>query len=136
MLNFQKKKRKLVFADKSEVEIAKHSKDVKADLYELSNFMIENVKGKTLKRDLFQLLTDKFDCTSRTIETRLKSIQDGANDLKKLVMNWQQRKTKAEMLTLNLKRPLSSIKKAFLTKIKNVRNMKILYIGFSYFKHL
>lgn len=75
-VKFSEEKHNLIFANNSEIEQAKHSKEVKANLFDLSKFIIDNVKVKILKRDLLQLLMEKYDCTPRTIETRIKSIQD------------------------------------------------------------
>lgn len=63
-----------VVAEASFVSEQKSLKAEKAELSELKAWLSENMMGEISKTDLVAQLTDYFGCTSKTIETCLKSL--------------------------------------------------------------
>ncbi len=68
----------LVFAEADEIEKAIYSKDSKANIYDVSKFIVENLKGTISKQDFIRIVRQEFNCTSRTIEDRIKDMLTGA----------------------------------------------------------
>ncbi len=77
-VKFSQENNRLVFADAVDVEKAIYSKDSKANIFEVSKFLVDNLKAMTPKKDLTTLLKQEFKCTVRTIEDRYKDILAGA----------------------------------------------------------
>lgn len=67
----------LVVADAAFVSEQKSLKAEKAELSELKDWISENINNEISKTDLVAQLTAYFECTSKTIETRLKSLTEG-----------------------------------------------------------
>lgn len=66
----------LVFANQNEIEEAIYSKD-KLTVFDVSQFIVENIKAKTSRKDLQKLIVENFGTTTRTVDERLKDIQSG-----------------------------------------------------------
>lgn len=77
-LRYSEEVRGLVVADAAFVADQKSLKAEKAELGELKDWLLENVIGEISKTDLVGQLTEYFGCTSKTVETRLKSLTEGA----------------------------------------------------------
>ena len=77
-LRYSEEVRGLVVADAAFVADQKSLKAEKAELGELKDWLLENVIGEISKTDLVGQLTEYFECTSKTVETRLKSLMEGA----------------------------------------------------------
>lgn len=67
----------LVVADANFIAEQKSLKAEKAELGELKDWLLENMTGEISKTELVGQLTEYFGCTSKTIETRLKSLTEG-----------------------------------------------------------
>lgn len=67
----------LVFAEADEIEKAISMKDKKANIFDISSFMTENIKREIPKQELIRTLSQEFQCTARTIEDRLKDLLAG-----------------------------------------------------------
>lgn len=77
-VKYSKDRHRLVFADSSEIEKAIYSKDIKANVFDIAKFLVDNLKGKISKKELLTVLKQEFKCTTRTIEDRLRDLQAGA----------------------------------------------------------
>lgn len=76
-LRYSEEARGLVLADADFIAAQKSLKAEKAELGELKDWLLENMMGEISKTDLLDQLTKYFDCTTKTVETRLKSLTDG-----------------------------------------------------------
>ncbi len=77
-LRYSEEVRGLVVADATFIADQKSLKAEKAELGELKDWLLENIMGEISKKDLVNQLTEYFGCTSKTVETRLKSLTEGA----------------------------------------------------------
>lgn len=77
-IKYSQEKRHLVYADADEIEKAIHSKEMKANIFDVANFIVERFKKPVAKKDMIKILYQEFDCTARTIEDRLKDLLTGA----------------------------------------------------------
>jgi hypothetical protein len=77
-IKFSQDRNTLVYADADEIEKAIYSKDKKANVYDISRFIVDKLKGKIAKKELTTTLRQEFRCTTRTIEDRLRDILAGA----------------------------------------------------------
>lgn len=69
----------LVLADESFVSAQKSLRATKAGPEELKGWFTENLFGDLPKSELLTRLTNYFNCTDKTIETRLKELTEGAD---------------------------------------------------------
>lgn len=76
-LRYSEQEKGLIVADASFVTEQKNLKAEKAELGELKDWLNENLIGQMSKANLVDKLTGYFDCTSKTVETRLKSLCEG-----------------------------------------------------------
>lgn len=77
-IKYSPEKKYLVFAEVDEIEKAIYSKDMKANVFDVSHFIIENFKKPVAKQEFIKILSQEFKCTSRTIEDRIKDMLAGA----------------------------------------------------------
>lgn len=77
-IKYSPEKKYLVFAEGDEIEKAIFSKDTKANIFDVSKFILENFKKPILKQELIKILRQEFKCTSRTIEDRIKDMLAGS----------------------------------------------------------
>lgn len=77
-IKFSPDRNRLIYADANEIEKAIYSKDMKANVFDVSRFILDNIKEKVSKQDLVRTLRQEFKCTNRTIEDRLRDMLAGA----------------------------------------------------------
>lgn len=77
-VKFSQESHRLVYADAVDIEKAIYSKDIKANIFDISKFIVENLKTSIAKQELVTILRQEFKCTSRTIEDRIKDMLAGA----------------------------------------------------------
>lgn len=66
----------LVIADHSSIADVIQSRQLKAEIPELMEFLIENLSEPTPNKTLIEMLSTEFDCSSKIIRRRLKDILD------------------------------------------------------------
>lgn len=76
-VKYSSEKNILIYADKFEIEKVISNKDNKANLFDVSQFIIDNLKAPTKNQELERMLANHFDCTARTIRDRLKDLLNG-----------------------------------------------------------
>jgi hypothetical protein len=76
-VRYCEEERGLVLADEGFVQEQKSLKATKAGLREMRDWLIGNLYGEMSKVDLVGQLREHFDCTDKTIDTRLKELTDG-----------------------------------------------------------
>lgn len=77
-IKYSPEKKHLVFAENDEIEKAISKKDMKANIFDVSHFIVENFKKPVAKQDFIKMLSQEFKCTARTIEDRIKDMLTGA----------------------------------------------------------
>lgn len=77
-VKYSQEKHRLVYADAVDIEKAIYSKDIKANVFDISKFIVANFKGSISKKELVTILRQEYKCTSRTIEDRIKDMLAGA----------------------------------------------------------
>ena len=77
-IKYSAEKKYLIFAEADEIEKAIYSKDIKANVFDISHFIIDNFKKPISKQEFITTLRQEFKCTSRTIEDRIKDMLAGA----------------------------------------------------------
>jgi hypothetical protein len=77
-VKFSQEKHQLIYADAVDIEKAIYSKDIKANVFDISKFIVANIKGSIVKKEFITILRQEYKCTSRTIEDRIKDMLAGA----------------------------------------------------------
>ena len=77
-VKFSQEKHQLIYADSLDIEKAIYNKDTKANIFDISKFLVDNLKAIKSKKDLTKILGQEFKCTTRTIEDRYKDLLTGA----------------------------------------------------------
>ena len=77
-IKYSPEKKHLVFAENDEIEKAISKKDMKANIFDVSHFIIENFKKPVAKQDFIKMISQEFKCTARTVEDRIKDLLTGA----------------------------------------------------------
>lgn len=76
-VKYSQEKQGLIFADKNDIEKAIHSKEKKGNIYDVADFLIDNLKIEISRKDLIDMLSDRFDISKRTADDRIKDLLKG-----------------------------------------------------------